>query len=277
MTVHVGQHCAPSISVFMPLLCLVTFWCQSACKDSLFALIVVIWLRFARFENSHNWNLHFLFMASLCLCVHVWSIWFVLRSKVVSGKEWTHSLPTLWIAATYHPGAFPQYHHLLFVLQLLFHLQSLLLCIHSNLCSGRGGGSCIHSFLNMIIVNTLVNVMIISMTHCCCPAVLLRKFCENTVHTGPETFWAVKGIFSYWSRNVLRSERNFLCKMVSLYICFFSWWMEEGKEIETCRIIPLYRIWLTCAQRGKVSLSSTREIWSGSRQIVPTEWEKVPT
>jgi len=98
MTVQVGQHCAPSISVFMPLLCLVTFWCQSACKDSLFALIVVIWLRFTRFEDSHNWDLHFLFLASLCLCVHAWSIWFVLRSKVRSGKEWTHSLPPVWIA-----------------------------------------------------------------------------------------------------------------------------------------------------------------------------------
>jgi hypothetical protein len=108
MTVQVGQHCTPSISVFMPLLCLVTFWCHSACKDSLFALIVVIWLRFTRFEDSRTWVLHFPFLPSLCLCVHVRSIWFVLRSKVRSGKESTHSPPPLWIATTYRLGAFPQ-------------------------------------------------------------------------------------------------------------------------------------------------------------------------
>jgi vaccinia related kinase len=46
---------------------------------------------------------------------------------------------------------------------------------------------------------------------------------------------------------------------------------------ETCRIIPLHGIWLTCLQRRKIPFSSAREIWSGSRQIVPTEWEKIPS
>ena len=150
MTVQVVQHCTPSISVFIPLLCLVTFWCQSACKDSLFTLIVVIWLRFTRFEDSCNWDVHIPFLPSLCLCVCVLSVWFVLRSKVRSGKEWTHSPPPLWIATNYHLGAFLQYHHLLLVLQLFFHLQSLSLCILSNWCSWRGGGSCSHSFLDWV-------------------------------------------------------------------------------------------------------------------------------
>lgn len=203
MTVQVGQYYTPSVSVFMPLLCSVTFWCQSACKDTLFALIVVIWLRFTRFEESHNWDLHFPLLPSLCLCVHVWSIWFVLRSKVRSGKEWTHSLPPLWIATTYHLGAFPQYHHLLLVLQLVFNLQSLLPCIHSNLCSRRGGGSCIHSFLD------LIQLHICDCDDNICDSFLLHSsFIEKFL-------WEY---CSYWSRDLLSRERNILCKMVKLYV-----------------------------------------------------------